>query len=69
MAEEGELDLDAPASAILPELPPLAGMPTLRQFMSQGSALTGSRARIQSAPVGRLSPPRGIVRCRRVSRH
>lgn len=34
MAEDGKLDLDAPASKILPELPVLAGMPTLRQLMT-----------------------------------
>jgi len=37
LAEEGKLDLDAPASQILPELKPLAGMPTLRQFMHHAS--------------------------------
>jgi CubicO group peptidase (beta-lactamase class C family) len=37
LAEEGKLDLDAPASAVLPELPTLQGMPTLRQFMTHTS--------------------------------
>ena len=39
LAEEGRLDIDAPVSAVLPELalPELAGMPTLRQFMSHTS--------------------------------
>jgi CubicO group peptidase (beta-lactamase class C family) len=34
LAEEGKLDLDAPVTDILPELPTLRGVPTLRQFMS-----------------------------------
>jgi len=34
LAEDGKLDIDAPASAILPELPRLSGVPTLRQLMS-----------------------------------
>jgi CubicO group peptidase (beta-lactamase class C family) len=34
LAEDGKLDLDAPASAILPELPLLSGVPTLRQLMN-----------------------------------
>jgi CubicO group peptidase (beta-lactamase class C family) len=37
LAEAGALDLDAPANLILPELPALSGMPTLRQFMSHTS--------------------------------
>ena len=37
LAEEGKLDLDAPANKILPELPALQGMPTLRQFMTHTS--------------------------------
>lgn len=37
LAEDGLLDLDAPASTYLPELPPLQGMPTLRQFMQHTS--------------------------------
>jgi CubicO group peptidase (beta-lactamase class C family) len=37
LAEDGKLDLDAPASKILPELPELSGMPTLRQFMTHTS--------------------------------
>lgn len=37
LAEDGRLDLDAPASRILPELPLLQGMPTLRQFMTHTS--------------------------------
>lgn len=37
LAEEGKLDLDAPVTDILPELPPLRGVPTLRQFMSHTS--------------------------------
>jgi CubicO group peptidase (beta-lactamase class C family) len=34
LAEEGKLDLDAPVTAILTELPALKGAPTLRNFMS-----------------------------------
>ena len=37
LAEEGKLEIDAPANTILPELPPLRGIPTLRQFMSHTS--------------------------------
>lgn len=37
LAEDGKLDLDAPANRILPELPVLAGVPTLRQFMTHTS--------------------------------
>jgi CubicO group peptidase (beta-lactamase class C family) len=37
LAEEGKLDIDAPADRILPELPALQGMPTLRQFMTHTS--------------------------------
>lgn len=37
LAEQGKLDLDAPANRILPELPALSGMPTLRQFMNHTS--------------------------------
>jgi D-aminopeptidase len=37
LAEDGKLDLDAPASRVLPELKPLEGMPTLRQFMHHTS--------------------------------
>lgn len=37
LAEQGKLDLDAPANRILPELPALQGVPTLRQFMSHTS--------------------------------
>jgi CubicO group peptidase (beta-lactamase class C family) len=37
LANESKLDLDAPASRHLPELPELMGMPTLRQFMSHTS--------------------------------
>ncbi len=37
LAEDGKLDVDAPASTWLPELPPLRGMPTLRQFMNHTS--------------------------------
>ncbi|MDR3511042.1 MAG: serine hydrolase [Caulobacteraceae bacterium] len=37
LAEEGKLDIDAPATDLLPELPPLRGVPTLRQFMNHTS--------------------------------
>jgi CubicO group peptidase (beta-lactamase class C family) len=37
LAEDGKLDVDAPASRYLPELPALRGMPTLRQFMNHTS--------------------------------
>ena len=34
LAEEGKLDVDAPVTAYLPELPVLRGVPTLRQLMT-----------------------------------
>jgi CubicO group peptidase (beta-lactamase class C family) len=49
LAEEGKLDLDAPATRWLPELPPLAGVPTLRQFMNHTS---GYRCSIDLATTG-----------------
>lgn len=49
LAEEGRLDLDAPASDILPELPPLQGTPTLRHFMSHTS---GYRCELDLAFIG-----------------
>jgi CubicO group peptidase (beta-lactamase class C family) len=49
LAEEGKLDLDAPASRILPELPELQGLPTLRQFMHHTS---GHRCFMELAYVG-----------------
>jgi CubicO group peptidase (beta-lactamase class C family) len=49
LAEEGKLDLDAPASRVLPELPLLQGMPTLRQFMAHTS---GYRCFMELAYVG-----------------
>lgn len=39
LAEEGKLDLDAPASAVLPEFPSSLPMPTLRQFMQHTSGI------------------------------
>ena len=49
LAEEGKLDLDAPASAVLPELPQLEAMPTLRQFMTHTS---GYRCFMELAYIG-----------------
>jgi CubicO group peptidase (beta-lactamase class C family) len=49
LAEEGKLDLDAPASRVLPELPLLQGMPTLRQFMTHTS---GYRCFMELAYIG-----------------
>jgi CubicO group peptidase (beta-lactamase class C family) len=49
LAEDGKLDLDAPASRVLPELPPLQGMPTLRQFMTHTS---GYRCFMELAYIG-----------------
>lgn len=37
LAEDGKLDVDAPANRYLPELPALRGIPTLRQFMNHTS--------------------------------
>lgn len=51
LAEEGKLDLDAPASVALPDLtlPTLRGMPTLRQFMHHTS---GWRCALDLAMLG-----------------
>ena len=51
LAEEGRLDLDAPARAALPDLdlPTLQGMPTLRQFMQHTS---GWRCALDLAMIG-----------------
>jgi CubicO group peptidase (beta-lactamase class C family) len=46
LAEEGKLDLDAPLTDIIPELPPLHGVPTLRQCMSH---TTGYRCYLDMA--------------------
>jgi D-aminopeptidase len=59
LAEDGKLDVDAPASTYLPELPPLRGMPTLRQFMTHTSGyrcyldLAGTAAGLAMQPPGR----------------
>lgn len=37
LVEEGKLDIDAPVTQYLPELPPIKGVPTLRQFMTHTS--------------------------------
>jgi CubicO group peptidase (beta-lactamase class C family) len=39
LAEEGRLDLDAPARKVLPELPREVGEPTLRHFMTHTSGM------------------------------
>ncbi len=39
LAEEGKLDLDAPATRYLPELPTPRGVPTLRQMMTHTSGV------------------------------
>lgn len=51
LAEEGKLDIDAPASDALPDLalPALQGMPTLRQFMQHTS---GWRCGLDLAMLG-----------------
>lgn len=51
LAEEGRLDLDAPASRWLPELPPVARKVTLRQFMQHTS---GQRCCLELAVVAGL---------------
>jgi CubicO group peptidase (beta-lactamase class C family) len=59
LQEEGKLDIDAPANVVLPELPPLRGMPTLRQFMNHTSGyrcyldLAGTAAGIAVQPAGK----------------
>jgi CubicO group peptidase (beta-lactamase class C family) len=59
LQEEGKLDIDAPANIVLPELPPLKGMPTLRQFMNHTSGyrcyldLAGTAAGFAVQPVGK----------------
>lgn len=51
LAEEGLLDLDAPASRWLPELPPVARHVTLRQFMHHAS---GQRCCLELAVIAGL---------------
>jgi CubicO group peptidase (beta-lactamase class C family) len=56
LAEDGKLDVDAPANTYLPELPTLEGMPTLRQFMMHTS---GYRCSLDLSTLGNgmaLSP-------------
>jgi CubicO group peptidase (beta-lactamase class C family) len=59
LQEDGKLDIDAPANVVLPELPPLKGMPTLRQFMNHTSGyrcyldLAGTAAGIAVQPAGK----------------
>jgi D-aminopeptidase len=59
LADEGQLDVDAPADQALPELKPLQGMPSLRQFMNHTSGyrcevdLLLLAAGIAVQPVGR----------------
>ena len=62
LAEEGKLDLDAPLTDVIPELPALHGVPTLRQCMSH---TTGYRCYLDLAmlssglavqPVGEALP-------------
>jgi D-aminopeptidase len=49
LAEDGKLDIDAPASVYLPLLPALKGTPTLRDFMMHTS---GYRCSLELAFVG-----------------
>jgi len=49
LAEDGKLDIDAPASSYLPRLPALKGTPTLRDFMMHTS---GYRCSLELAFVG-----------------
>jgi D-aminopeptidase len=62
LQEEGKLDIDAPANAVLKELPPLKGMPTLRQFMNHTSGyrcyveLAGMAAGFAVQPAGKALP-------------
>ncbi|MBC7939202.1 MAG: beta-lactamase family protein [Chitinophagaceae bacterium] len=59
LQEEGKLDIDAPADEVLKELPPLKGMPTLRQFMNHTSGyrchldLASTAAGIAVQPAGK----------------
>jgi hypothetical protein len=47
--EEGKLDVDAPATTVLPELPVLQGVPTLRQYMNHTS---GHRCSLELGGMG-----------------
>ncbi|QBQ99869.1 serine hydrolase domain-containing protein [Paraburkholderia pallida] len=60
LCERNMLDADAPIGAWLPELPPAAGAPTLRQLMSH---LGGQRCALDLALLtqGLTIPPRGAL--------
>jgi len=59
LGEDGRLDIDAPIGLYLPELPPAAGAPTLRQLMSHRG---GQRCSLDLAMLtqGLTVSPRGI---------
>jgi D-aminopeptidase len=61
LAEEGKLDLDAPASKTLPELPALQGMPTLRQFMTHTSGYRCFMDMAYVSGVAKLDKGRGLA--------
>jgi CubicO group peptidase (beta-lactamase class C family) len=64
LAEEGALDIDAPAGASVPGLKPLQGVPSLRQFINHTSGyrcavdLLLLASGLAVHPVGTSSPPR-----------
>jgi len=60
LCEKGSLDADAPIGAYLPELPPAAGAPTLRQLMSHRG---GQRCALDLALLtqGLAISPRGAL--------
>ncbi|MGA9918671.1 serine hydrolase domain-containing protein [Paraburkholderia sp.] len=60
LCEKGSLDVDAPIGAYLPELPPAAGAPTLRQLMSHRG---GQRCALDLALLtqGLAISPRGAL--------
>jgi CubicO group peptidase (beta-lactamase class C family) len=58
LAEDGKLDIDAPANTYLPELPQLQGMPTVRQFMNHTSGYHCSLS-LSFIANGLAPPPKG----------
>jgi CubicO group peptidase (beta-lactamase class C family) len=61
LAEEGKLDVDAPATEYLPALPPLRGVPTLRQFMTHTSGYRCSLDLASTANGAAIMPPGWMV--------
>jgi D-aminopeptidase len=57
LAEEGKLDVDAPVTEYVPQLPPLRGVPSLRQFMTHTSGYRDSLDLASVANGAAVIPP------------